>query len=154
MADHGSISLPQQDISDRLYGFFISKIDLCSQNPRIGKEFRPRMVLHLRLCASGQQVRKRRPVKFQTGIRLEQPDTRVHKGRVALRAYAPPLPSGRHLELIHLIQRIVKFFVLLLRDTGEDQIRKPVLYSSRSVRYVPSSNCFRIQIHVSLGILW
>ena len=50
ITDHGRIPLSKQDILYRLYGFFISKVDLRRQNSRIGKPFRPRMVVDFRLC--------------------------------------------------------------------------------------------------------
>ena len=65
-------------------------------------------------------------IKIQLRVGAQQTDAVLHKRYVTRRAEAPAKPPGCHLAAVHLIERIVKVFLIRLSHTDFDHVLKPV----------------------------
>ncbi len=117
MADHKRIVIPQKNLLHRLNRLFVSTINLCRQHPGVRPGSVSGILTHLRRHASHQDLPQLCPVKPEPGIRPQQTDAILHKRRIALSPYAATEDPGRRLELIHLIQCVIKFFLQFRKHT-------------------------------------
>ncbi len=139
MAYHHRVPLSKQNILYRLTRILIFPVNLRRQHLGIRKILISCMVENLRRHIPGEYVRKAGFVKIQQRIGAQQPDALLHEGEIAFGAQAPPVPSRRHLVLVHSIQRFIKFLPARIGHTDSNRTGK--LSFVKSAKRAISSFC-------------